>query len=99
MCGTMNDETAHILLEEFRSFRAEITQWKQGTGERLTALETTVRPALVNNGQKSRMAAIEDRVTALEHIRWSVSGIWAAVGAVATVGVQILIHFWSGGKQ
>ncbi len=95
----MNDETARILLEEFRAFRAEISEWKQETGERVTAIETAIKPAILGNGQPSRLTVVESRCTVLEQVRWRISGIWAAVGSVATVGVELLIHFWPGGKR
>jgi hypothetical protein len=95
----MNDETARILLEEFRAFRTDISEWKQETGERITAIETAIKPAILGNGQPSRMTVVESRCTALEQLRWRISGIGAAVGSAATVAVELLIHLWPGAKH
>jgi hypothetical protein len=95
----MNDETARILLEEFRALRTDINAWKQETGERVTAIETAIMPAILSNGQPSRLAVVESRCTSLEQVRWRVPGIGAAVGSVATVGVELLIHLWPFGKH
>ena len=86
---------AELLLHEFRAFREELSAWKQETGERVTAIETAVKPAIQGNGQPSRLSAIEARVTALERVWWKVVGASAAVWAILT----LVLHFIPSGAH
>lgn len=86
----MNDETAQVLLQEFREFRNDITEWRQDTGERVAALEATIKPAIQGNGQPSRLTAVESRVTELEHRRWKHDGMVVALWAVFTAAWEFV---------
>lgn len=97
----MSDQTAELLLQEFRAFRDnefrefrdDVATWKQGTGERLTALETTVGDGLIDNGQPSRMTVVERKVSVLERITWIASGVVLTVQAV--VGLLMEWRPWA----
>lgn len=97
----MSDQVAELLLQEFRAFRDtefrefkdDVSTWKQDCGERLKALETTVEDALIDNGQPSRMTAVERKVSALERITWIASGVLLSVQAV--VGLLIEWRPWT----
>jgi hypothetical protein len=96
----MSDQTAELLLQEFRAFRDnefrefrdDVAAWKQDSGERLKALETTVEDGLIDNGQPSRLTAVERKVSVLERVAWIASGVLLATQAV--VGILIEWHPW-----
>lgn len=85
---------SQLLLQEFRAFRdvefrefaSEILTWKQDIGERVSSIESKIKPALENNGQPSRLSVVENRVTALERERWRVAG---AIGAMVVVSGMV----------
>lgn len=77
-----------LLLQEFREFRAEMSEWRQETGERLAKLETQVKHGISGNGQPSRLSVVETRVDGLERWRWYVWG-----GGIAALGcIEFLLH-------
>ena len=58
----MEDNTADLILTKLREFRATVTEWQQGMGERVSSIETTIKPAILGNGQPHatvEMTAIE----------------------------------------
>ena len=92
----MNDETSQLLLEEFRSFRSDISDWRGETSERLTAIETAIKPAILGNGQPSRLTSVEARCTALEVVRWRGSGMMAVAAAIAAVVSTVVVDVIAG---
>jgi hypothetical protein len=66
----MEDQTAHLLLSEFRAFRdnewrdfrEQVWTWQQNTGERVAQLESQVKSGITGNGQPSRLQVVEDTV-------------------------------------
>jgi hypothetical protein len=78
----MND-TQDIILAELRAHALS-------TGERLSALETSMR-TLVGNGQPGRITQIEESVKGLERWKWKVLGISTGGSAVVSA-VLWLIH-------
>lgn len=93
----MEDTTAQLLLQEFRSFRdsefrefrEEVQAWKVETAERLTQLEASAHD-LCGNGQPGRMAGAESRISGLEQLRWGVVGAAAAISALITLACRWL---------
>jgi hypothetical protein len=73
--------------EAFEAFKAEAV-------EKVTRLETTVKPALVNTGQPSRLTHAENRIADLEKFRWKQSGAAAVCGfVIAFVGEFLRKNF------
>ncbi len=87
------DDQLQLLLTEFRSFRdtewrefrVSVSAWQQETGERVAQLETQVKAGVTGNGQPSRLALVEQRVTSLERFRWYLAGVAVAIGPVLTM--------------
>ncbi len=75
----MGDQTAELLLREFRDFRSEIQEWRQDTTERVVRLETVVKPALQGNGQPAQIIMLDRRVTRLEKALVRVTAVGATV--------------------
>ena len=98
----MSDPISELLLQEFRAFRdqefrefrEDIASWRQESGERLKALETTVADGLVDNGQPSRMTAVEDKLSWLERILWTAGGVLLTVQSA--VGILMEWRPWAG---
>ena len=80
----MND-TQDIILAELRAHALS-------TGERLSALETSMR-SLVGNGQPGRISQIEESVKGLERWKWKVLGISTGGSAVVSA-VLWLLHLF-----
>ena len=77
-------DTNELILEELRSFRSDINDWRQETTERLTKLETQVYP-LIDNGQPGRVTLVERAVQKLREWRiWQI-GVAAGVSGVVSV--------------
>jgi hypothetical protein len=97
----MSDNVTELLLQEFRAFRDQefrdfkddVATWKQETGERVKALETTVDEGLIDNGQPSRMTVVERKVSVLERITWIASGVLLTIQAF--VGLLIEWRPWN----
>ena len=71
-CPTANCKVEgqfEMLLDEFRSFRAEITEWKNDSSERLATLESAVKSGITGNGTPSRLAVVERQVDSLESMK------------------------------
>lgn len=77
----MND-TQDIILAELRAHALS-------TGERLSALETSMR-SLVGNGQPGRISQIEESVKGLERWKWKVLGISTGGSAVVSAVLWLL---------
>ena len=82
-----NREDMRELRESFEAFKAEAV-------EKVTRLETIVKPALVNNGQPSRLTQVENRISDLEKFRWKQTGAAATCGfLIAFAGEWLRKHF------
>jgi hypothetical protein len=80
--------------EDMRELREAFETFKAEAVEKVTRLETTVKPALVNNGQPSRLTQVENRIADLEKFRWKQSGAAAVCGfVIAFVGELLRKHF------
>lgn len=77
----MND-TQDIILAELRAHASS-------TGERLSSLEAKMT-MLTGNGQKGRVAEIEDDVKELQRWRWKVLGISTGGSAVVSAVLWLL---------
>ena len=88
----MEDLTVvNVLLGEFRAFRdVEFRQFRDEQTDlraRVAALEITIKPVVIGNGQPSELASIKSRISDLESIRWR------AIGAVGTICMVISMLF------
>ena len=96
----MDDTTALLLLQEFRSFRdtefrtfrQDVSSWVQSSGERLAKLESEVKSGVSGNGQPSRLAIVEKDVEELQHNRWFGAGVVAALSSALTLGGGYLLR-------
>ncbi len=82
-----------MVLSEFRALRTEIQGWRQDLGDRVIAVETVIKPAILGNGQPSRLSAVEARCTDLERAGWRLSGVAAATGALFAAALEVALHF------
>jgi hypothetical protein len=78
------------LRDDVRELRDELSTNAEATSSRLTQLETWVKPALVNNGQPSRIAALEARVAALERHWTKVVAVGSALWAALALALRFL---------
>lgn len=76
----MSDQLNNIILEEIRGLRTQVTEGFEETKQRLTAVETTIRPFFEQDGDKDKLEA---RVTSLENTKWYGLGF---IGAVSLAG-------------
>jgi hypothetical protein len=100
----LEDQTAHLLLAEFRAFRDtewrefrdDVGSWKQDTAGRLASLETQVKSGITGGGQPSRLAVVEASVEDLNRFRYWWMGASAAIGSI---GGALVSLFFAGGKH
>jgi hypothetical protein len=93
----MEDTILAEVLTEVRGLRSEVAEWRQEMGERLAITETKVTD-LYGNGQAGRVSKLESRLTAIERIRWKVTGIlvalWAVVTAASSFAAKYIPWTW-----
>lgn len=77
------------LIDEIKEFRAEVSGWRQEYGERVMALETTLKP-IVGNGQPGRLSDVECRVGELERGHWRQAGGYAVISAGGVVAWEFV---------
>ena len=75
--------------DEVREFRKDVQEWRQETGERIATIESQIKPAILGNGQPSRLSQIDDRVTALERSYWKMVGMASASGALVALAIDV----------
>lgn len=93
-----HDQTAKILLQEFRSFRdvefrefrKDVSDWKSETGERLAKLEDAVKHGLTGNGEPSRVSVLEAKVEKLTNVYLRVSAVLIAIWGIVTLAAKFL---------
>lgn len=96
----MDDQTLHMLLAEFRSFRDSEwrdfrdndSAWKQSTGERLAQVETHIKTGITGNGQPSRLKVVEDSVAKLDRFKYWLLGAASGVSSVVSILFRFLEH-------
>ena len=88
--GSLILDEIRAVRDEMREFRSDVNAWRQETGERIAKLEAQVKPAIIGNGQPSRLAQIDDRVTALERHHWRLAGAASAAGAIVALLVDVV---------
>jgi hypothetical protein len=76
--------------DKFEEFRRDVTSWQQETGEKVVKLETIVHPALINNGQPSKISSIDTRVTNLERSKYWMAGVCSSTGALAGIIFELV---------
>lgn len=91
----METSTSDLILTELREFRAAVTTWQQETGERVAAVETSLKPVL-GNGQPGRLAVVESRLGELEKTQWKQAGAYAALATVAVAGWELVKKYLLG---
>jgi hypothetical protein len=67
----------------------EVTTWRQEMGERVATIESQIKPAIVGNGQPSRLAVAEGHIADLQRERWKRSGIAAGAGGLFTIAIEV----------
>ena len=72
---------------KFEEFRRDMKEWQQETGERVQALESVTKPAIIGNGQPSKLATLENRIRVLEN------GYMKAIGASSVSGAVVALAF------
>ena len=77
------------ILTEVRGCREDIKE----QAEKISALEATTYPALKNNGQPSRLSAVETRVTDLERGHWRLAGLLAGISLFASTLLTVSIEY------
>jgi hypothetical protein len=75
--------------EELRDFRETVTGWRQEMGERVATIETQIRPAILGNGQPSRLAVVESHVDDLRRERWRLAGIATGVSGLFMLVLEL----------
>lgn len=75
--------------DELRSFRETVTAWRQEMGERIATIETQIRPAILGNGQPSRLAVVESHVDELRRERWRLAGVATGVAGLFTILIEL----------
>lgn len=77
-----------IILDEIRGLRTQVTEGFEETKQRLTAVETTIKPFFETDGEKAQM--LED-IADLQKTKWYGLGF---VGAVSLFGHWIAHRFF-----
>lgn len=83
------DTSTTLILEEMRQLRESVDNMRSEVLQRMTALETRVKP-LFDNGQPGELTKLADRVGRLEHWRIRLTSYAAALSATVSVAVSIL---------
>lgn len=79
-------ELAREILEEVRALRSELSDYRQETENRLTTVETQIKP-LFDNGQPGVLTKLQDGLNDHKAWRWKITGICAGVsGAITAAG-------------
>lgn len=95
----MEDQLTQVLLQEFRAFRDtefsefrnQLAAWQQESEKRVATLEAQVKD-LYGNGRDGRVTIVEKRVSWLERLTWTASGIFMAVQAYFAAAAEW--HLW-----
>jgi hypothetical protein len=88
--GNGTDITS-LILSEVQALRSDVAENAVATGERLSALETSMK-ALLGNGQPGRITGIEDAVRDLQAWRWKMLGICTGASSVVSVIGYLILH-------
>lgn len=95
----MSDQTAELLLDEFRAFRDQefrefvnsVAAWREESSGRLSALEVQAKD-IIGNGRPGRMDDAEDDIQKLQQWQHWVLGISVGVSALVSIGAWIIVH-------
>lgn len=79
-----DNQFQQLILDELQSLRSDFNEHARSTGERLAALEVSVR-GLAGNGRPGRVDILEGQVQRLNQWKWHVIGIATGVSGVATI--------------
>jgi len=83
----------HALRDELREYQGEVSCWRVELSQRVSSIETTIKPAIMGNGQPSRLASVESRVGELERGNWRRAGAYTVLSALAVVGWELIKRF------
>jgi len=89
----MSDVLSSIILEEVRALRSRFDVHSADTGERLAKLETHVE-SLVGDTQPGRFTVLENKVSDLQHWRFTATGIYIGVSGLVSALTAFLYHLW-----
>lgn len=88
--GTVILDEIRAVRDELREFRSDVNAWQLSTAEKIAKLEAQVKPAIVGNGQPSKLATIDTRVTALERGKYWLAGASSASGAAVGIIFELV---------
>jgi hypothetical protein len=80
---------------ELQDFRRDVQSWQQDTGERVQALESVTKPAIVGNGQPSKMSILDARITILERGKYWLAGVCSCSGLVGGILFELVRKHWN----
>lgn len=83
-------DVSELILAEVRELQRSVNENIRVTGERLSALETSMR-ALIGNGNPGRITLLERAVTRLQEWRWKMLGIYMGASAVVSVIAWLVV--------
>lgn len=79
---------------KFEEFRRDVTSWQQEQGEKVARLEAQVKPAIIDNGQPSKLSSIDARVRTLERSYFKMIGASSVSGAVVALAIEVARKHW-----
>ncbi len=87
----LSPDITTLILTEVRELRADVVANTIANGERLAALETSMK-ALTGNGQPGRMSVVEEQVKDLQAWRWKMLGICTGASSVISILGYLIFH-------
>jgi hypothetical protein len=72
-----------LVADELRALRSDFQEHARATGERLSAIETSLKP-LLPNGRPGKIAEIEASIHKLENGKYWLMGFAAAIGGMTS---------------
>ena len=79
---------------KFEEFRRDVTSWQQEQGEKVARLEAQVKPAIIDNGQPSKLSSIDSRVRTLERSYFKLIGASSVSGALVALAIEVARKHW-----
>lgn len=82
-------EIQTLILEEVRGLRTQVTL----SAEKLARVETHVE-SMIGNTQPGRLTLVENKVSELQHWRWTMAGIYIGISGLVSAATAFLYHMW-----
>jgi hypothetical protein len=87
----MPDSTQDIILDELRALRGDFNTFARDTGERVSALEGSMK-SVIGNGRAGRLDTLETKVDSLSAWRWRMTGISLGISGVGSALGWFVAH-------